>query len=814
MKQDFDVFCSFILECYVDSTILQVQELTIKSCWAHLFNVNFVVAVVIQCIPAAFVETYPHTFDRNNNMVTLEGPSRNKWQVKVIGKGNPQFSSGWRAFAYDHGLNEGDQLHFNLVNASHFVVDIFNSDGKVRKSCRHAVNSGKYAPGSGFVANHNLQSQDHAAGRGTRKRKVTDGEYHVYTKWGDMHGGHLNYTTIARRCKTTNRRASYNEYPIAMGGGAGPSVSPKSGKLWECHKDDGGKEVVTILDSDDDDERVRSIPPQAVQVGRTSSKLERLVEYMKKKEDVKLQDDTDKLKRTAKPEVRGDDDRQTMQAAKVRSQADEDDASTEEDTDDCGDEEISEDDVSDESNDKKKKKMKETGDPLRKFSRIFDTGRPKKLKRTPVIGLEPEPASVLAETALNPVNTQIVKPGGDNFPVNLKVKEEKIVPTEKFQIHEVEDSVGEEDEQEETLVSTQSRGEELEKAGQSNLAFVHVEAETNNILFNGGVTQLKTEDGTCATTSKENSEVVKSAFTTVETSSGVQLEVVLGQYDETQKHLKLNTQNASAQEGMQDSGREASIDFTFDTVSTAVKPSDVIPGEANQEGSDVHSWKHPAIAHVTAVEYNQGIQEDEVNVVMGEESQVQSLAAPEREHILDDYDDTHEREAEMNVSQKDASHSISSTTIRDQEADHGKRMEIMLDVTESNNIQDKKLTQCMDADPTSSNKHKHGNTSSSMVSVETPSMSLVVAKAQTMETTSNLDALLNMPEECGTGGTGSSKKVEFDQSFILVSKRRTVTDAEKLNAVKAGQSWAKRLQNPNFVAVMKGSEVYRDFQLV
>jgi hypothetical protein len=781
----------------------------------------FVVAVVIQCIPAAFVEAYPHTFDRNNNMVTLEGPSRNKWQVKVVGKGNPQFSSGWRAFAYDHGLKEGDQLHFNLVKASHFVVDVFNSDGKVRKSCRHAVNSGKYAAGSGLAANHNLQSQDQAAGRGTRKRKVnTDGEYHVYAKWGDMHGGQPNYTTIARRCKTTNRRASYNEYPIAMGGGAGPSVSPKSGKLWECHKDDGGKEVVTILDSDDDDERVRLIPPQAVQVGRTSSKLDRLVEYMKKEEDVKLQDDTDKLKRTAKPEVRGGDDRQTMQAAKVRSQADEDDTSTEEDADDCGDEEVSEDDVSVESNDKKKKKkMKETGDPLRKFSRIFDTGRPKKLKRTPVIGLQPEPASLLAETALNPVNTEMVKPGGDTFPANLEVKEEKIDPAENFQIHEVEDSVGEEDEQEETLVSTQSRGKELEKTGQSEVAFVDVEAATSNFLLNGGessVTQLKTGDVTYATTSKENAQVVKSAFTSVETSSGVQLEVVLGQYDddETQKHLKLNIQNASAQEGMQDSGREASIDFTFDTVIMAVKPSDVIPGEANQEGSDVHSWKHPAIAHVTAAEYNQGIQEDEVNVIMGEESQVQSLAAPELEHILNDSDDMHEADAEMDVSQKDASHSNTSTKIHDQEADPGKRIEIMLDVTESNKIHDKKLTKCMNADPTSSNEHKHGNTSSSMTSIETPNMSLVVVKAQTMETTSNLDALQNMPEELGAGGTGSSKEVEFDKSFILVSKRRTVTDAEKINAVKAGQSWAKRLQNPNFVAVMKGSEVYREFQLV
>ena len=766
------------------------------------------------------MDAYPHTFDRNNNMVTLEGPSRNKWQVRVVGKGNPQFSSGWRAFAYDHGLKEGDQLHFNLVKASHFVVDVFNSDGKVRKSCRHAVNSGKYAAGSGLAAHHNLQSQDQAAGRGTRKRKVTDGEYHVYAKWGDMHGGQPNYTTIARRCKTTNRRASYNEYPIAMGGGAGPSVSPKSGKLWECHKDDGGKEVVTILDSDDDDdERVRlNPPPQAVQVGRTSSKLERLVEYMKNEEDVKLQDDTDKLKRTAQPEVRGGDDRQTMQAAKVRSQADKDDTSTEEDADDCGDEEISEDDVSVESNDKKKKKkMKETGDPLRKFSRIFDTGRPKKLKRTPVIGLQPEPASLLAETALNLVNTEMVKPGGDNFPANLKVKEEKIDPAENSQIHEVEDSVGEEDEQEETLVSTQSRGKELEKSGQSKAAFVDVEAETSNFLLNGGessVTQLITEDVTHATTSKENSQVVKSAFTTVETSSGVQLEVVLGQYDETPKNLKLNIQNASAQEGMQDSGREASIDFTFDTVITAVKPSDVIPGEAHQEGSDVHSWKHPAIAHVTAADYNQGIQEDEVNVIMGEESQVQSLAAPELEHILNDSDDTHEADAEMNVSQKDASHSNTSTNIHDQEADHGKRMETMLDVTESNKIHDKKFTKCMNADPTSSNEHKHGNTSSSTISTETPNISLVVVKAQTMETTSDLGALQNMPEECGTGGTGSSKEVEFDKSFILVSKRRTVTDAEKFNAVKAGQSWAKSLQNPNFVAVLKGSEVYREFQLV
>ena len=460
--------------------------------------------------------------------------------------------------------------------------------------------------------------------------------------------------------------------------------------------------------------------------------------------------------------------------------------------------------------------MTETGDPLRKFSRIFDTGRPKKLKRTPVIGLQPEPASLLAETALNPVNTEMVKPGGDNFLVNLKVKEEKIDPTEKFQIHEVEDSVKEEDEQEETLVSTQSRGKELEKARQSKLAFVDVEAETNIFLLNGGessVTQLKTEDVTYATTSNENLQVVKSAFTTVETSSGVQLEVVLGQYDETQKHLKLNTQNASAQEGMQDSFREASIDFTFDTVITADKPSNVIPGEANQEGSDVHSWKHPAIAHATAAEYNQSIQKDEVNVIMGAESQVQSLAAPELEHILNDSDDTHETESEMQVSPKDASHSNSST-IRDQEADHGKQMETMLDVIESNKIHDKKLTKCMNADPTSSNEHKHGNTSSSMISIEIPNMSLVVAKAQTMETTSNLDALQYMPEECGTGGTGSRKEVEFDKSFILVSKRRMVTDAEKSNAVKAGQSWAKSLQNPNFVAVMKGSEVYREFQLV
>jgi hypothetical protein len=98
-----------------------------------------------QCIPPAFMEDYPSTF-QNGKLITLEGPSGNKWRVAAVDRS--VLHLGWRAFAHDHRLREGDVLNFNLKKPSHFVVDIFNSHGDVKRSARNARQPSRTGPGN------------------------------------------------------------------------------------------------------------------------------------------------------------------------------------------------------------------------------------------------------------------------------------------------------------------------------------------------------------------------------------------------------------------------------------------------------------------------------------------------------------------------------------------------------------------------------------------------------------------------------------------------------------------------------------------
>jgi hypothetical protein len=158
------------------------------------------------------MEDYPSTF-QNGKLITLEGPSGNKWRVAAVDRS--VLHLGWRAFAHDHRLREGDVLNFNLKKPSHFVVDIYNSHGDVRRSARNARVTGKYSIAPGTPA---LQDR-------SRKRK-------------EMETGEL---TIADQCKATAKRGNV-DYTM------GPRLKfCEKTKQWKSHEE---REVVN-LDSDD-----------------------------------------------------------------------------------------------------------------------------------------------------------------------------------------------------------------------------------------------------------------------------------------------------------------------------------------------------------------------------------------------------------------------------------------------------------------------------------------------------------------------------------------------------------------------------------
>jgi hypothetical protein len=217
---------------------------------------------------------HPDTFQAGN-LITLEGPSGNTWRVRASDK--PIIHSGWRAFSHDHDLRVGDRLCFNLTHRSRFVVEVLDGNGEVKRSALSATNTGKYTVAS--IANPCEYV------RRPRKRKRTTV---MSSKTPRRSRDAFGYgPTIASRCKTTARRRNSNDYPVMAGVRLRFSDTTKQ---WECHEETGGREVVTILDSDDDqaeepdnhlvDRHIKLSFGSAQVQNYKTSKIQRLVQYM------------------------------------------------------------------------------------------------------------------------------------------------------------------------------------------------------------------------------------------------------------------------------------------------------------------------------------------------------------------------------------------------------------------------------------------------------------------------------------------------------------------------------------------------------
>lgn len=83
----------------------------------------------MQQIPKAFLDL--HRDELCGNVIDLESHNSKVWLVKVAGP-EPSltgFRLGWKVFATDNNLKEGDQLLFSLISKSRFSVQIFNKYG-------------------------------------------------------------------------------------------------------------------------------------------------------------------------------------------------------------------------------------------------------------------------------------------------------------------------------------------------------------------------------------------------------------------------------------------------------------------------------------------------------------------------------------------------------------------------------------------------------------------------------------------------------------------------------------------------------------
>ncbi|KAG0607442.1 hypothetical protein M758_8G028800 [Ceratodon purpureus] len=272
------------------------------------------------------MEDYPDTF-QNGKVITLQGPSGNTWRVAALEK--YILHPGWRAFSHDHQLREGDVLNFNLTKPSHFVVDIFNSNGDVRKSARKARVTGKYAIEAGAPA---LQDR-------SRKRKEIE----------------TGVPSNSDRCKTTSKRRNFNaEFA------RGPRLKfCERTKQWESHEQMDIRHEVVNLDTDDEE------PKGQVRRRETSTKIERLIEFMREEEENRI-----------KPES-------TPPVIQVVNLADEDDhqmvEKSHEDITGVGEENCvaNEQHFSDDSFDDEKETA---SNPLRQFTKMFDK-RPRKTSK-------------------------------------------------------------------------------------------------------------------------------------------------------------------------------------------------------------------------------------------------------------------------------------------------------------------------------------------------------------------------------------------------------------------------------------------------
>ena len=97
----------------------------------------------MQHLPAFFFRDYG---DRFQKFVLLRGPSGQVWPVNlcvscgsITGRPTVRFSRGWKTFALDHDLQEGDKLIFTLVSFSRFSVQVFDGCGTKKPTASAAI---------------------------------------------------------------------------------------------------------------------------------------------------------------------------------------------------------------------------------------------------------------------------------------------------------------------------------------------------------------------------------------------------------------------------------------------------------------------------------------------------------------------------------------------------------------------------------------------------------------------------------------------------------------------------------------------------
>lgn len=97
----------------------------------------------MQHLPAFFFRDYG---DRFQKFVLLRGPSGQVWPVNlcvscgsITGRPTVRFSRGWKTFALDHDLQEGDKLIFTLVSFSRFSVQVFDGCGTKKPTASTAI---------------------------------------------------------------------------------------------------------------------------------------------------------------------------------------------------------------------------------------------------------------------------------------------------------------------------------------------------------------------------------------------------------------------------------------------------------------------------------------------------------------------------------------------------------------------------------------------------------------------------------------------------------------------------------------------------
>lgn len=273
----------------------------------------------------------PHTF-QSGNPITLVGPSGNKWEVRA--EERSILSAGWREFARDHRLREGDQLHFTLRRPSHFVVEITDRNGDVKRSARKATVTGKYAVapvGSSLSA----PMHEHA-----RKRKERETSF----MFQDM-------ATIADLCEfkraDARRGSNNNNYTSDKK----LRFSERTKQRMCCEATDR-REVVTILDSEDEE-----LEEQTYGL----SKVEGLIKFMKDSNCVSRKWTASQCDEI----VKGDEVKRVATGEQWERNKREFSGTVQENFDkqyEGEDDHLDEDDPAEQA----------FGDPLRRFTRIFD----------------------------------------------------------------------------------------------------------------------------------------------------------------------------------------------------------------------------------------------------------------------------------------------------------------------------------------------------------------------------------------------------------------------------------------------------------